>query len=258
MNVFSAKALAHRTWLRLLLLAVSAAVVFSIGGCGDDDDDDASGGPFDLIVQPEFVQGMYANLPVTVLVTIADGEGGSGGVSLIADFDHGTATVTPTQISDGQIAHVTVTAESVSDEIEATLTITATRANVEQKGERRIFVMPGEDDRESTARDLLAVFTRWLQENHPEFGITADTSLEGRLVAPRLLVVSHYMFENDEYELGISWHIMVPPDDWSELYIRPKDSLEPTMAFRLSSWSTALDGGDVSFTEVDAPAEIVR
>jgi hypothetical protein len=66
------------------------------------------------------------------------------------------------------------------------------------------------------------------------------------------------MFDNDDYELGVSWHIMVPPDDWSELHIRPKDSLTPAQAFRLSPWSAALAGEDVEFTEVAAPAEIVR
>jgi hypothetical protein len=71
-------------------------------------------------------------------------------------------------------------------------------------------------------------------------------------------VVSHYEFTNDDYELGLSWHIMVPPDDWSELYLRPRDELNPTRAFRMSSWSAAMEGGEVEFTEVSPPAEVVR
>jgi hypothetical protein len=257
MNAVPIRSLTDRIRIRILLLAATAAVVFAIGGCGDDDDDGGDG-PFELIVHPEFVQGMYADLPVTVLVTIEDTDSGTGEVSLTADFSHGAATVSPSQISTGQIAEVTITAEPVVDEMEATLTVTATRGDVEHVGERQIFVMPGEDDRESTARDLLAVFTAWLEENHPDLGITPDSSFESSLVAPRLLVVSHYMFDNDEYELGVSWHIMIPPDDWSELYIRPKDSLTPAQAFRVSSWSAALAGDDVAFTEVAAPPEIVR
>lgn len=51
---------------------------------------------------------------------------------------------------------------------------------------------------------------------------------------------------------------MVAPDDWAELYLRPRDSLTPTRAFRLSSWSTALGGGRVEITDVAPPAEVVR
>jgi hypothetical protein len=146
----------------------------------------------------------------------------------------------------------------VREEVDATLTVTATRADVEHTGQRQVFVVPGQDDREATARELLSLFAGWLEQHQPALGITPETGFEGSMVAPRLLVVSHYMFDNDAYELGLSWHIMVPPDDWSELYLRPKDSLAPTRAFRLSSWSAALGGEDVQFTEVAAPTEIVR
>lgn len=242
--------------IRILRLALAVALTVAVSGCGDDIAD--GGGPFELVLHPEFVQGMYADTPTTVLVTIEDVGAGSGEVFLTADFTSGTATVSPRSVSAGEIAEVAITAAPVVDEVDATLTVTATRGDVEHIDERQVFVMPGEDDREPIARDLLAVFAEWLEQNQPALGIAPETVFEGGLVAPRLLVVSHYLFENDEYELGISWHIMVPPDDWSELYIRPKDSLTPARAFRLSSWSTALSGGNVEFTEVEPPAEIVR
>jgi hypothetical protein len=51
---------------------------------------------------------------------------------------------------------------------------------------------------------------------------------------------------------------MVAPDDWAELYLRPRDELRPTRAFRVSSWSAALAGEPVEFTEVAPPDEVVR
>ena len=253
-----------RAWTRVRLALLSTVVVavtaVTVSGCGAGGGDTGgdTGGAFDLVLQPEFVQGMYPDIPVTVLVTVEDAPEAAGEVSLAADFSHGSASVEPATITAGGIAEVTFAAEPVQDEVEATLTVTATRGEVERSDRRQVFVIPGEDDREEVARQLLAVFAGWLEENHPELGITPQTEFAGSLVAPRLLVVSHYLFENDAHELGVSWHIMVAPDDWSEIYLRPRDSLVPTRAFRLSSWSAALAGEDVEVTEVVAPAEVVR
>lgn len=70
--------------------------------------------------------------------------------------------------------------------------------------------------------------------------------------------MTHYAWFTDEYEIGLAWHVMVAPDDWAELYVRPRKVLAPTVAFRLDSWSTALGGGDFTVTEIDAPAEVTR
>lgn len=245
-----------RTGVRDRCLVAAVAVGLLVAACGGDTVERSP--PFELIMHPEFVQGMYADTPVTVLVTVADEGSGSGEVSLTADFSHGTATVEPSRVSSGQIAEVTVTADPVVDELEATLAVTGTRDAAESVTERLIVVLPGVDDREAVARDLLALFAQRLEQDRPDLGITAQTAFDGRVVAPRLLVVSHYLFENDDYELGLSWHIMVAPDDWSELYVRPKDSLTPVMAFRLSSWSRALAGENVEFVATEPPAEIVR
>ena len=240
---------------RFLVRVVAAAL--AVTACGYDLDD-GRGEPLALVVHPEFVQGMYADVPTTVLVTVADDGGAPGVVGLSAEFSHGSASVDPSRLSAGEIAQVTVSADPVVDELEAILTITGSNDTHEVSTERQIFVMPGSDDREAIARDLLALFTERLARDRPELGISEETAFDGALVAPRLLVVSHYMFENDDYELGLSWHIMVAPDDWSELYIRPKNSLTPVTAFRLSSWSAALAGQGVEFTEDAPPAEIVR
>ena len=247
-----------RVWDRWLAAALVVAALFSACSGSGGDADDGSVGPFELIVHPEFVQGMYPGVPVTVLVAVADDSAGSGEVALTADFSHGSATVAPSGVSTGQIAQVTFTADPVVDEQEEALTVEGTRGSAESVADRRIVVMPGADDREAIARDLLALFLARLQQDRPDLRITEQSAFDGSVVAPRLLVVSHYLFQNDEYELGLSWHIMVAPDDWSELYVRPKDSLTPVTAFRLSSWSMALAGENVEFTEVEPPAQIVR
>lgn len=240
------------------ILAAALAALAATAACGDDDDDAIA---FELRVSPEFVQGMYGDTPVNVLVEIVNAQDTGDPVDLEASVT-GDATVdaSASRLAAGEIGEVTVTARPVAepDEEEITLTITASRDGVTRTATRTIIVVPGEDDREETAREIAAHFLDWLATEHPEMGLDASTELDGTLVAPRLLVVSHYLFEGAEYELGLSWHIMVAPDDWAELYIRPLDEFFPTRAFRLSSWSAAIDGGAIEFTEVEPPAEVVR
>lgn len=243
----------------LRLAALAAALGASLVACGDDDD--AEPVDFELRVSPEFVQGMYGDTPVNVLIEIVNAEETDDPVDVEASVTGGaTVDVSADELAAGEVGEVTVTAQPVAEpnEEEITLTITASRDGVTQTATRSIIVVPGEDDREETAREIAAHFLDWLAAEHPEMGLDASTELDGTLVAPRLLVVSHYLFEGAEYELGLSWHIMVAPDDWAELYIRPLDEFSPTQAFRLSSWSTALDGGAIEFTEVEPPAEVVR
>lgn len=240
----------------LAAAAVAAGTLLAVA-CGDGNDAE-KGGSFELVVHPQFVQGALHGIPVTLLVAVNDTEGGSGAVSLSASFPAGTATVNPGSITAGETAEITLTAQEVNEDLETTVSVTARRGSVERSASRPVTVMPGEDDLGPVAADLLELFKNWLTESHPDLGIGPDRDFAGNVVAPRLLVVSHYMFADEEYELGLSWHVTIQPHDWAELYIRPRDALTPTKAFRLSSWSAALEGEEVEFTEVPAPEEIVR
>lgn len=242
---------------RILAWAVVVVAALPLTACGNADDSE-NGSSFDLIVHPQFVQGALAGIPVTLLVTVENAGEGAGEVSLSASFPDGTATVKPESIAAGEIAEVTLTADVVNEDVETTVTVTGRRGSVEHTTSRPLVVMPGKDDLGPVAADLLKVFTEWLHQNQPDLGVGPEREFEGNVVAPRLLVVSHYMFVDEEYELGLSWHVTIQPHDWAELYIRPRDALTPTRAFKLSSWSAALEGAAAEFTEVPPPQEVVR
>lgn len=235
------------------LLASLLALLLS--ACGSE----PKSGPFALVVQPEFVQGALPGEPVMLLAAVEGETAGTSPVTLTAAATGGaTIDVEPASISPGELAEVTVVAADVTEETEIEVTVTARRGDEEHQTTKPIVVMPQQDELEPAARDVLGLFLPWLAEQQPELGIGPDTELTGMVVAPRLLVVSHYAFLNEDYEIGLAWHIMIPPDDWADLYIRPRDSLRPTVAFRLSSWSTALAGGDVEIVPTELPAEVVR
>ena len=90
----------------------------------------------------------------------------------------------------------------------------------------------------------------WLADSEPQLGLNPDTEFFGSFIAPGLLVVSHYLFMSESWKSGLSWHVMVAPDDWAEIYLRPRTEMAPTLAFRLSSQTAALEGDMIDIESV--------
>jgi hypothetical protein len=208
------------------------------------------------LVSPEFIQGAIPGELLVLLVGHAAPE--AGPLTVRAQATNATVTVDPEIISGDEIAEVTVVPAPTVTESAMTITIDLVQGDQSYSWSRTVNVLPWEDDRGEQAEEILSLFTGWLAENRPELGVTPETELDGTLLAPELLVVSHYGFFGEEWELGLSWHVMLPPDDFSELYLRPRSELGPTMAFRIDSWQTALETGVAEVKEVAPPAEVVR
>jgi hypothetical protein len=213
---------------------------------------------FTLTVSPEFVQGVIPGASSGVLATITNESPTDLVVAISAAATGADISVEPAEITEGMVAEVWVVAPDVTDETPFELTIDATRAGVTHSTSRTTSVFPWEDDRAEYAQTLLNLFTGWLEQHRPELGVTRSTQLSGSFVAPGLLVVSHYMFVGTEWEIGLSWHVMIAPDDWAEIYLRPRSALAPSLAFRLASQQAALDEGTIEIAEVAPPAEVVR
>lgn len=231
-----------------------ALVVFAVvvAGCSGS----ASDTPFELEVMPEFVNGVYPETGLVLLATVASAD--DSPVTLTAEAAGASAVVEPAEISPGDVAEVTVTPEAPAAEVPLTVSVSAVRGEVEHTVERETSVVPFTDELGPEAGELFAVFATWLGENRPDLGITPATEADGGAVAPMLLVVTHYAYMSAEWEIGLAWHIMIPPDDWAELYLRPRDEVAPTEAFRLSSRAAAFEQGIVEISEVAPPTEVVR
>ena len=231
-----------------------ATLVF-LGSCAGNQDL-----PFDLRVEPDFVQGVIPGENLVLLASVSDTEAPASEVALAVEAIAGEVGVDPDRVTAGEVAEVTYVANPISGEQEQpiTVTITASRGSQSRTHEISTVVVPWEDTLAATASDILAVFRPWLAANRPDLGINEETEFEGTFVAPNLLVVSHYAYFNQDWELGLSWHIMVAPDDWAQLYLRPRSVMSPTQAFQLDSWSTALNGGLFQITEITPPEQVVR
>jgi hypothetical protein len=174
-----------------------------------------------------------------LLITVADEGGGtSAPVTLFATEPNSLATVAvqPQAISPGQVAEVTVTTSPASVNQILTVTITGTRSGLTRNETQRIEVILDDDGLENYATAMRDRFVPWLTSNHPKLGISNDTVWTSTVVNPRILVVMHYIFLSEEWELYVTWHVTIPPYDWTRIYLRQRyNEVRPSHAFEIAS-----------------------
>ena len=135
-----------------------------------------------------------------------------------------------------------------------TLNIRGERGDEIQTQTATIVVRPGEDLLLDPAVEMRDRFIPWLTQNHPELGITTQTGWTGTIVTPHILVVTHYLFLTDEWEMEVRWHVMIPPYDWTVIYLRRRGvETRPSYAFKIDSVS-----GNTTPYMIDPPEAVWR
>ncbi|MGZ8474594.1 MAG: hypothetical protein ACXWWQ_00010 [Candidatus Limnocylindria bacterium] len=226
--------------------AAMLAAVMVLAGCGAGPgaSEPAPSAPpveFDLDVVPVMSGGRaIPDEPVIFLVTVS-GSADDGPVSLAVEAAGATVSAEPEELQPGVVGEVTVVPAEVDEERELAVKITAARSGVERQQARSVRVVPGEDSLGPRADQLLERFASWLAIERPELGIGPETEWEG-MPGSWVLVVSHYLYFSDEWELGLSWHVMIAPDDWARIYLRRRwTEVAPSAAFEISSVAGELE-----------------
>jgi hypothetical protein len=146
-------------------------------------------------------------------------------------------TIKPAQLKPGVVGEVWLTPDSVTADATATVTVTASRGTVTRTVDRSIKVTPMTDERAADAQRYFQMWVDYLATAHPELGITKETVWEPTYVSI-FLVVSHYAYYSDEWEMKVSWHNMIPPYDWTEVYLRHRGTeWKPSLDFKIDSVS---------------------
>lgn len=239
----------------LLRALVLVPLVFGSLACSRSDDGAET--DWALVRSPEFVNRVIpGDRPLAIVAVEGDAE---ARVELVATIDlaGATASVVPASLQPGEAGEVWVSLPPTNTESPFEVTVTGTGDGVDRSIVIGATAIPGSDDLAATATEIVAVFLDELGGAVP--GLPSDPAELGTgTPVAGLLVVSHYAWFTDEFEIGLAWHIMVAPDDWAELTMRPRDELQPTRAFRLDSWSTALAGGAATIAEIEPPPEVMR
>ena len=123
-----------------------------------------------------------------------------------------------------------------------TVTVHGERGGLKQTETRTVEVVEplvpgmGEDELGPVAASMRDRFIPWLVANHPEFGITSETEWTGTVVRPNNLVVMHYLFFSEDWEMYVEWHVTIPPDDYARIYLRHRfTEARSSYAFEISS-----------------------
>lgn len=97
-------------------------------------------------------------------------------------------------------------------------------------------------------------FVSYLSLNKSSFGINESILWEGFDNAPQFLIVEHYLFRSEFWELALSRHVTIFPNDWVKVYIRPRAQIKPIWSGIIESWSS----GNYSVFEIEPPLTIFR
>jgi hypothetical protein len=171
---------------------------------------------------------------VSFLVMVESSDGSPVTIEAAALGAQVTA-IEPAQLTPGVVGEVWVVPDQVTDNATVEVDFSAVRGGATMTDTRSIVVWPMADERTNDAKPYFEMWTAWLVASHPELGITAATSWDPTFVST-FLVVSHYAYFSDEWEMKVSWHNMIPPDDWTEVYLRHRGTESaPSLAFRIDS-----------------------
>ena len=242
-----------RSRSRVALLSVIC--LLSPLACGDSDGD--AGQALAVVRSPQFVNRMVPGKRPLAIVTALNDDGDPAELSGVSSLAGMTVSFVPATLGAGASAEVWVNVPEVSEDTPFTVTVTAARGDESRSLTIDATAVAGSDDLADTAREIAAVFLARVHDQVQGLpaepaGLTNGTPVAG------LLVVSHYAWFTEAYEIGLAWHIMIAPSDFAEMYVRPRGSSTPTRAFRINSWSTAVAGGTYELTEITAPAEVTR
>ena len=246
--------------MKKLSMAVVASLVLVLvvgaASCGGEP------APFSMQVTPEHMEDTIAGQNCVLLVSVSDeGEGSGKGedVNMSADVAGAIVSINPQSIAPGQVAEVTVVPTEGNIGKTLNVSIEGERGGFKQTETVTIVVQEQTTPVEElaiVAADMRDKFIPWLETNHPELGITSETDWSGTIVRPNIMVVMYYLFFSEDWEMGLQWHVTIPPYDWTRIYLRDRTTeVSPSYAFEIPSYS---EEGPYEAHVIDPPEMVWR
>jgi len=228
--------------VRYAILAATVAITL-LAGCPSENQP-----PFQIHVIPADIDDAIPGQACVFLVTVTDRPltaGIAGPVELSASGSGAQVTIENGTLDKDGVAEITVTPDPLAsknnewDGRDVTATLTARYGNIEDTKTLQVHVTSEEEDLvAASAEEVRDLFIPWLENNHPDLGITSSTEWSGTIVTPHILVVTHYLYFSDDWEMHVYWHVMIPPYDWARIELRRRfEDTAPSLAFEIPSRS---------------------
>jgi hypothetical protein len=205
--------------------------------------------PFTIQIYQSEIDDVHPGQTCLLLATIQESGSGVGKgkpVEISVVVPRSSTVLENGLISEGQVAEISIIPSETVENSELMVTIQGKRGSYETSNTSLIHVgttlgngRNGEEDPlRLMATEIQEKFIIWLSENHPELGITSEVEWVGVNIRPNFMVVMYYLFVSEEWEMGMTWHVMIPPHDWSRIYLRSRfTEITPALAFELSSYT---------------------
>lgn len=136
------------------------------------------------------------------------------------------------------IAEITIQPEQSIEFGTYPIMVYATRSNSTRAIELRVETINWTGDNVEMATIKKDEFIGWLETEHPEFGEFSGRDWFPYVTYPGILVVEHWTFLDQDWEMRICFHVMIPPYDWSMLLLRPRGEWDPIFAAKRESDGT--------------------
>jgi len=201
--------------------------------------------PFSMQVIPDQIKPVVPGQRCVFLVVVVDEAEDSGKgepVNISATASSATVAIEPQVAPPGLVAEVTVIPDEGTLDKTLPVTIRSERHGLQQTETVDIVmwdgplpegILEGALAGAAKKRDL---FIPWLAANYPDLGITAETEWVGTYAKVLMPVANYYLFFSKEWEMGLVFHVMIPPDDWAYIYLRHRfTEVCPSYAFEISS-----------------------
>jgi len=201
--------------------------------------------PFSMQVIPDQIKPVVPGQRCVFLVVVVDEAEDSGKgepVNISATASSATVAIEPQVAPPGLVAEVTVIPDEGTLDKTLPVTIRSERHGLQQTETVDIVmwdgplpegILEGALAGAAKKRDL---FIPWLAANYPDLGITAETEWVGTYAKVLMPVANYYLFFSEEWEMGLVFHVMIPPDDWILIYLRHRlTEISPSYAFAISS-----------------------
>jgi hypothetical protein len=136
------------------------------------------------------------------------------------------------------MAEITIRPEQSTDIEVYPIMVYATRLNTTRTVRLNVEMINWPSGDPQPAMDKRDQFVAWLEAEHPEFGRFSGREWFPYMTYPGILVVEHWTFLDQDWEMRICFHVMIPPYDWSMILLRPRGEWDPIFAARRESDGT--------------------
>jgi len=154
-------------------------------------------------------------------------DGFSGSVKLKLNCDKNlNAKLVKTELDLSEhITEITIQPDSAVAIKKHTIELIATHSGKERIIELEVEIFDWTTSNFETAQEKLLGFKTWLEELNPEYSKCFNNPKLFYSTYPEILIVEHLTFLTDEYEVRLSYHVMIPPYDWSKISIRKRNCI---------------------------------